>query len=94
VVSLKNPKEWKLVGFEKHPGKKKFNALLEHKTTGDVRRIPFGQKGYQQYKDKALGLYSHLDHGDKARRDRYRLRHDGEQYNNFSSGYFAYRYLW
>ena len=35
---------------------------------GKRRLIHFGDARYQQYKDK-IGLYSHLDHNDKKRRE-------------------------
>lgn len=48
---------------------------------------------YNQYKDK-IGHYSRFDHNDKARRDRYRKRHEGEQHTKNTAGYFAWKYLW
>ena len=44
--------------------------------TVDGRKIHFGDTRYGQYKDK-IGLYSNLDHGDKARRVAYYNRHSG-----------------
>jgi hypothetical protein len=42
------------------------------------RKIHFGDKGYEQYEDSTgLGLYSHLDHKDKKRRENYFSRHSG-----------------
>lgn len=38
----------------------------------------FGDKRYQQYHDK-LGFYSHLDHNDKDRRERYLNRHSKDK---------------
>ena len=35
--------------------------------------IHFGDKRYGQYKDK-IGLYSHLDHNDKKKRESYHSR--------------------
>ena len=74
----------------------------------DNKWIHFGAlkpdgKGYQHYKDSTgLGLYSHLDHGDKERRKRYRDRHskillkDGTPAykNKNQSAYWSYYYLW
>ena len=37
--------------------------------------IHWGDKRYEQYFDSALGKYSHLNHGDKARRAAYKARH-------------------
>ena len=50
---------------------KKYMAILRN---GD--KIHFGGKGYEQFKDSTgLGLYSHMDHGDKKRRENYFSRH-------------------
>ncbi len=93
---LTNPNEYRFLRFEKSRNKqKKYDALLEHRKTGKIKRIPFGMIGYAQYKDKTgLGLYSSLDHGDKARRENYRKRHSGEDKNKYSSGYFSWKYMW
>jgi hypothetical protein len=65
--------------------------------------IHFGQIGFEQFKDSTgLGLYSHLDHGDKNRRRLYRLRHraiktkDGKPAykDKESSSYYSWNYLW
>ena len=56
--------------------------------------ISFGDKRYQHYKDK-IGLYSHLDHNDKKRRDRYRSRHRNDMIDNDNfAGFFSWNYLW
>ncbi len=54
--------------------------------------VSFGDKRYQQYKDK-LGLYSHLDHMDKKRRDNYYKRF-GEFAEEGTAKYFSHKYLW
>ena len=65
--------------------------------------INFGSAKYQHYKDATgLGLYSHLDHNDKARRDKYRARHskiktkDGKlAYKNPEQpAYYSWNFLW
>jgi hypothetical protein len=93
---IHNPQDYKFLRFEKsHLKTKKYNAVLLNKKTKTERRIPFGQRGYEQYKDTTgLGLYSKVNHLDKNRRRLYRIRHDGEQFNKYSSGYFSYYYLW
>ena len=57
----------------------------------------------QHYKDTTgLGLYTHLNHGDKKRRDAYRKRHmaiklkDGTYAykNKEQPAYFSLKYLW
>lgn len=52
----------------------------------------FGDKRYGQYKDK-IGLYSHLDHGDKKRRDNYYARH-GKTAKFESAKWFSHNFLW
>ena len=87
-------KEYKLMGFEIGKGNKKYNALLKEKKTGKIKKISFGDKRYQQYEDKALKIYSHLNHYDKKRRDLYRSRHKNDKLNEYSSGFFSYYFLW
>ena len=94
-MKVTNPSNYKFKGFKKsHLPTKKYDAILENKTTGKIKHVPFGAKGYEQYKDKAMGLYSKQDHNDLARRTSYRKRHQGEQNNKYSSGWFAWKYLW
>ena len=62
-------KSFKLIGFEAGKGNKKYNALLKEKKTGKIVKISFGDKRYQQFEDKVLKVYSHLNHYDKKRRD-------------------------
>ena len=91
-----NPNTYKLSGFEKsHRQDKKYNAILINKKTKQIKRIPFGASDYEHYQDSTgLGLWSHKDHNDKKRRASYHSRHKGENKNKFSSGYFAWKYLW
>ena len=90
------PKNYQLLGFEKSRTRyKKYDALLKNKRDGSIKRVPFGDARYPQYKDKVpLALYKDKDHGDPKRRMRYRARHNGEDKNKFSSGYFSWKYLW
>ena len=87
-------KSYKLLGFEKGTGNKKYNALLQDKKTKQIKKIGFGDIRYQQYKDNVLGLYSHLDHNDNKRRALYRARHKHDKLNEYSAGWLAYTYLW
>lgn len=93
---LNNPENYKLIEFQKSKTKhKKYDAILMDKKTNKIKRIPFGDNRYEQYRDTTpLKLYKHLDHNDINRRNNYRKRHDGEQKNKYSSGYFSYYYLW
>ena len=80
-------KEYKLLGFEIGKGNKKYTALLKEKKTGKIKKISFGDKRYQQYEDKVLKKYSHLNHYDEKRRSNYRSRHKNDKLNEFSPGY-------
>jgi hypothetical protein len=92
---VKNPENYRLVKFVKsHLPGKKYDAILENKKTKQEKVVPFGDVKYEQYKDKVLGLYKSKNHNDAKRREAYRKRHEGEDKNKFSSGYFSYKYLW
>ncbi len=95
-MKIKDPESFNLIGFEKsHRTDKKYNAILRNKKTNLLKRVPFGASDYQHYRDSTgLGLWSHKDHKDKERRRLYRARHEGEQKNKYSSGYFSWKYLW
>lgn len=92
---IDNPSSYKFLRFEvsKTSGKK-YDAVLLNKSTKQEKRVPFGAKGYEHFKDRALGKYSNLNHNDPKRREAYRKRHRGEETRKFSSGYFAWKYLW
>lgn len=89
------------IKFEKGPRCSKYTAILP-----DGKRVNFGHKGYEQYKDlvpksQGGGLWSHKDHLDKERRDRYRTRHtriskDGglTKDKKYSPEWFSYYLLW
>lgn len=90
-----SPENYRFHGFEvSHTKNKKYDAILLNKLTKKFLRVPFGDKRYEQYHDKALGVYSSLDHHDEKRRAAYRKRHDGEQLRTYSSGFFSYYFLW
>jgi hypothetical protein len=65
--------------------------------------IHFGASNMEQFKDSTgLGLYSHLDHGDKERRKRYLSRAKGiknkkgelTKNDKESANYYSIKYLW
>lgn len=88
---------YKLEGFEpSHLKTKKYNAVLSDKDSGRLVRVPFGDPTYAQFKDSTgLGIYSHLDHGDHARRKAFRKRHTVFlKPGMFSPAYFSLKYLW
>lgn len=90
--------KYKFMKFERsHLKDKKYNAVLKHIDTGRIKKIPFGARGYAQYKDSTgLKLYSSQDHLDEERRQRYRARHKGEgnETRKYSAGYFSWHFLW
>jgi hypothetical protein len=92
-MRIENPEEYKLLTFEKHNGNKKYNAILLHKKTGKIKKVSFGQKGYEHYHD-VIGLYSKYDHNDKTRRKNYLARHANTKDYKFSSSWFSAKYLW
>jgi hypothetical protein len=96
---VENPQYYDLLRFEMATnGKHKYNAILQHRGTKRIKKVPFGAikpdgTPYEQYKDR-IGGYAEYDHGDRDRRKRYRQRHEGEDAKKFSSGYFSLKYLW
>lgn len=96
MVILKDPFKYRLIKFEKSNTKhKKYDAILKHIGNGKIKRIPFGDKRYEQYKDSTgLDLYSHKDHGDRKRLQSYRMRHAKTAKNKFSSSWFSWHFLW
>ena len=81
---------------------KKYIAYMK-----DGRKIPFGDRRYEHYKDSVpveLGgsKWSHKDHLDKSRRRNYRARHAGVRVKNgdrtidvkYSPSWFSYYFLW
>jgi hypothetical protein len=96
IMIILDPDNYNFIMFEKsHLKNKKYNAILEHKETGKYKRVPFGDNRYQQFKDRTdLKLYSHLDHGDRDRRERYLARHAKTKDNKYSSSYFSAKFLW
>ncbi len=56
--------------------KSKSKYFVYVKKDGKVKKIGFGMKGMQQFKDK-IGYYKSLDHGDPVRRKSYLARAKG-----------------
>lgn len=63
-------------------------------TFADGKTLSFGQKGYQQYRDSALGIYKEFDHLDKRRQDAYRKRFQKKINIKYSPAWFSNTYLW
>jgi hypothetical protein len=74
---------------------KKYTAVLYNKATKRINNIHFGDKRYQHYIDSTgLDLYTHLNHFDEERRERYHKRHAKTAKKKYSPSYFSMRYLW
>lgn len=94
MVRISNPESYELLGFEVNKGKRaKYDAILENKKTKEKKRVPFGAKGYEQYRDK-IGKYSEFDHNDEKRKEKWIKRHKKNIDYKFSSAYFSKNYLW
>ena len=64
-------------------------------TFPDGKVVHFGASSYPQYKDSTgLGLYSHKDHLDPARRKDFWKRHGCAQKPKKTAGYVSCKYLW
>jgi hypothetical protein len=67
-----------IIKFKRGPFPKKYTAFVKNKKTKKVRRIHFGDRRYQQYKDRTkLKLYKHKNHGTRKRMQNYFSRHSG-----------------
>lgn len=95
-------KDLRGVTFVEGPHRYKYTAILP-----DGKRVNFGNRDYQHYKDsvpvaKGGGLWSHKDHRDKARRESYRKRHGGVVRGDgtraidkkWSPAWFSFYFLW
>jgi hypothetical protein len=53
----------KIIKFKRGPYPKKYTAFIKNKKTQKTRKIHFGDRRYQQYKDRTpLKLYKHKNH--------------------------------
>ena len=97
-MSLSPAKDYKFIKFVRSSNpNKKYDAILENKSTGRRKKISFGQRGADQYHDATgLKFYSKFDHNDPKRKKLYRARHEGEGEPNrkYSAGWFSWNYLW
>jgi hypothetical protein len=68
----------KIIKFVKGPFPKKYTAYVKNKNTKKIRKLNFGDKRYQQYKDRTpLQLYKNKNHGTIKRMQNYYSRHSG-----------------
>ena len=70
---------------------KKYSVYVKS-STGGKKLIHFGDKRYEQYKDK-LGHYKSKDHKDTTRRKAYYDRH-GPATNKNTPKYWSHKILW
>ena len=96
------------IKFIKGRGDKKYSSIIPPiKKFPRWKRVSFGHKSYEQFKDSVTkklggGLWSHKNHGDKKRRSNYRKRHGGMKCKNgdicykikYSPSWFSYYFLW
>ena len=96
------------IKFVKGTGTKKYTAIIPpNKTFPKGKRVSFGHKDYQHFKDSVPksqggGKWSHKDHGDKDRRKNYRKRHGAQKCKDgktcykikYSPSWFSYYFLW
>jgi len=68
----------RIIKFLKGPFPKKYTACVKNNKTKKVRKIHFGDKRYQQYKDRTpLQLYKNKNHNTRKRMQNYYSRHSG-----------------
>jgi serine protease inhibitor ecotin len=68
----------KIINFSKGPFPKKYTAYIKNKKTKKIIKLHFGDKRYQQYKDRTpLKLYKNQNHGTRKRMQNYYSRHSG-----------------
>ena len=97
-----------IISFKKGPFPKKYTAFIRNKKTHKIRKINFGDRRYQQYKDRTpLHLYKSLNHNNRKRMQNYFSRHSGTKKRGQaikkeikkSNGYYnakilSHEYLW
>jgi poly-gamma-glutamate capsule biosynthesis protein CapA/YwtB (metallophosphatase superfamily) len=98
----------KIIKFTKGPFPKKYTAYIKNIKTKKIRKIHFGDKRYQQYKDRTpFKIYENKNHFTRKRMQNYYLRHSGTKNRNEaikkekekSKGYYnskilSHIYLW
>jgi hypothetical protein len=98
----KHSRQNKVDYFEKGKYPHKYMAIMK-----DGKKVRFGHQDYEQFRDSVPvkmggGQWSHVDHGDRKRRDNYRKRHGGVLNKEgkpafkvkYSPSWFSYYYLW
>ena len=72
--------------------KNKYWVYVKADNKRGYKKIGFGHKDYQHFKDK-LGHYKSLDHNDPERKKRYYSRH-GKATSKDTAKYWSHRVLW
>ena len=84
----------KKLTWSRGTGNKKYKVVITDTKTKKKKTIQFGDRRYNQYKDKTpLKLYKSKDHLDPKRRKNYKARHNYPK-PKYSRGWFADKYLW
>tara|TARA_B100000674_G_C37932160_1_gene958496 strand:- start:762 stop:1634 length:873 start_codon:yes stop_codon:yes gene_type:complete len=97
-----------IVKMQRGPFPKKYTAIVRNKKTKKTRKIHFGDRRYQQFKDRTkLKLYKNKNHGTRRRMQNYYNRHSGTKKRNKaikkerrkSKGFYnakilSHEYLW
>ena len=97
-----------IVKMQRGPFPKKYTAIVRNKKTKKTRKIHFGDRRYQQFKDRTkLKLYKSKNHGTRRRMQNYYNRHSGTKKRNKaikkerrkSKGFYnakilSHEYLW
>jgi hypothetical protein len=64
---------------------KKFDVYVENPKTDRIKKVSFGARDYEDY----------TMHHDKERRERYRIRHKNDRYDNhLYPGFWSWHVLW
>jgi len=68
----------KIIKFVRGPFPKKYTAFVKNKKIKKIKKIHFGDRRYQQYKDRTpLQLYKNKNHGTRKRMQNFYSRHSG-----------------
>ncbi len=99
-MRLEDPGNFDFLEFRRaRDPRKKYDAILRNRTTGRLKRVPFGDSAYPQYFDgTGLGLYSARDlwatPDGRERQRRFFARHARAAREPFSSAWFSAHFLW
>ena len=67
-----------IIELKKGPFPKKYTAYIKNKKTKKIKKLHFGDRRYQQYKDRTnLKLYKNKNHNTRKRMENYYSRHSG-----------------